>query len=115
MVKVSFPVRKLISYFNLFLFCRLLCLCDFHREQAWERWVSATKNGVLHEKEEVLVMLRHMARADSAVKYQEAAKAFRDAKQPGRHGRLMKWFSSHWEPNHKVNISTFCTKRLNSI
>lgn len=33
-------------------------LCDFHREQAWERWVSKTSNEVSHVKNEVLSRLR---------------------------------------------------------
>eukprot|EP00794_Sanderia_malayensis_P001794 gene1794-1999_t len=30
-------------------------LCDFHREQAWTRWVSKADNGVTNVKEEVLL------------------------------------------------------------
>ena len=37
--------------------CKAL-LCDFHREQAWERWASQTANGVVAYKEEILTRLR---------------------------------------------------------
>ena len=38
-------------------------LCDFHREQAWERWASKTANGVVAHKEELLALLRRTAHA----------------------------------------------------
>ena len=28
-------------------------LCDFHREQAWERWTAKSANGVSSNKEDV--------------------------------------------------------------
>ena len=28
---------------NIFIDCQVLT-CNFHREQAWERWLNATKN-----------------------------------------------------------------------
>lgn len=31
-----------------------IALCDFHRKQAWNRWVSALKNGVVQHKEDIL-------------------------------------------------------------
>ena len=36
-------------------------LCDFHREQAWERWLSASHNNCTNVKAEILVMLRNIA------------------------------------------------------
>lgn len=33
-------------------------ICDFHREQAWERWLSKSSNGLLNEKQKVLAKLR---------------------------------------------------------
>lgn len=52
-----------------------LYLCDFHREQAWERWVSKAANGVSHIKEEVLCHIRRLAHATSPEKYHDAVKS----------------------------------------
>jgi len=38
-------------------------LCDFHREQSWERWTSTLKHGVSDVKDEVLTHLRRIAHA----------------------------------------------------
>lgn len=39
-------------------------LCDFHRSQAWERWVSKNVNGVLHQdRDTVLAHLKKLAYA----------------------------------------------------
>ncbi|CAH3173684.1 unnamed protein product [Porites evermanni] len=55
--------------------CTILYLCDFHREQAWEQWVSKAPNGVSDCKEEVLTHIRRVAHASSSPKYEDAVKA----------------------------------------
>ena len=43
-------------------------LCDFHREQAWTRWVRDHKNGLnKQQQEQLLALLRACAWAPSAV------------------------------------------------
>ena len=42
-------------------------LCDFHREQAWERWVKDHKHGLSkQEHEELLSLLRRCANAPAS-------------------------------------------------
>ena len=67
-------------------------LCDFHREQAWLRWLSSVSNGMRDNKELVLPMLRKIASSESKEDYlknvgelkssdlwnNEKAKPFRD-------------------------------------
>lgn len=36
-------------------------LCDFHRAQAWLRWLRATKHGCAHRANELLGILRNIA------------------------------------------------------
>ena len=38
-------------------------ICDFHREQAWERWFNAIKNGAHMIKSEMLYKFRRIARS----------------------------------------------------
>ena len=40
-------------------------LCNFHREQSWNRWCSKINNGVLNHKTEVLNLLRAIAKSKS--------------------------------------------------
>lgn len=52
----------------MYLF-RGICVCDFHREQAWERWLKATHNEVGKDKAEVLILLRSIARSKTAEEF----------------------------------------------
>ncbi|XP_063435696.1 uncharacterized protein LOC134716616 [Mytilus trossulus] len=47
-------------------------LCDFHREQSWERWLTAANNGLNTEKNNVLSLLRPVARALNEEDYNSA-------------------------------------------
>ena len=39
-------------------------LCDFHREQAWERWLASSHNGVAKDdKSHCLALMRAIARS----------------------------------------------------
>ena len=51
--------------------CKVL-LCDFHREQAWIRWLSKNSNGMSPFKDTVLGYLRAIADAESETIYQNS-------------------------------------------
>lgn len=55
---------KLCIYLEVFVY-----LCDFHREQAWERWLKATHNEVGKDKAEVLILLRSIARSKTVEEF----------------------------------------------
>lgn len=40
-------------------------ICDFHREQAWSMWLKASKHGLNKAIDEVLPLLRSIARAST--------------------------------------------------
>jgi hypothetical protein len=40
-------------------------ICDFHREQAWERWLKKGDNGLTHKKDDVLKLLRTVAKSNT--------------------------------------------------
>ncbi|XP_028412496.1 uncharacterized protein LOC114535333 [Dendronephthya gigantea] len=46
-------------------------ICDFHREQAWERWLAKTSNGLVSSKNVMLAKLRAIARARTERDYNE--------------------------------------------
>lgn len=47
-------------------------LCDFHREQAWDRWLNASHNGVQLYKSQILSLLRNIATASTEMEFEEA-------------------------------------------
>ena len=82
----------------------LVYICDFHREQAWTRWVSKIQNGVSHEKDLVLSMLRHSAHACSEEQYRDAVQKLQETDIWHQKVRLRNWFSKTWMPESKVEF-----------
>ncbi|CAB4017794.1 Calcium-responsive transcription factor [Paramuricea clavata] len=40
-------------------------ICDFHREQAWERWLKKGDNGLTHKRDDVLKLLQTVAKSNT--------------------------------------------------
>ena len=56
-------------------------ICDFHREQAWQRWVKACKNGLtMAEQKMFLEFMQAIARATSENGYWKAVENLRKSK-----------------------------------
>lgn len=47
-------------------------LCDFHREQAWERWVAKSANNVSNCKDELFGRMREIAHVEDMTKFNAA-------------------------------------------
>ena len=45
-----------------------MCICDFHREEAWERWMKQAKHGT-EDRKSVLAMLRCLSQSDTVEKF----------------------------------------------
>eukprot|EP00794_Sanderia_malayensis_P002332 gene2332-2685_t len=56
---------------NVFKGCKTL-ICDFHREQAWGRWLRKTSNGCTTIKADALRMLRRIARSQTTEEAKQA-------------------------------------------
>ena len=55
-------------------------ICDFHRIQAWQRWVRSTKNGLTPKEQQVfLSRFQHVARATDAKQYENAVQQLRSS------------------------------------
>lgn len=50
----------------------MVFLCDFHREQAWLRWLGNQQHGVHMHKEEILSQLRTIASSETEESLKEA-------------------------------------------
>lgn len=85
----------------------VLYLCDFHREQSWERWVKAHKNGVASQKDQVLASLRRVAHSTTPELYKKALDDLYATEIWQSNAKLRVWFSSHWLPEHKVGLPNF--------
>ena len=81
-------------------------LCDFHREQAWTRWVSKTENGVSSVKEEVLCRLRRIAMASNERRFKEAVNELKQSSVWQNHTKLQIWLDTVWLPEHKVRTES---------
>ena len=66
-----------MDYIFQFSDCKVL-LCDFHREQAWERWTAKKDNGVAENRECILALMRQLARARTEDACENALKQLRD-------------------------------------
>ena len=48
----------------------MVLLCDFHREQAWDRWLNKRSNGVHDQKVTILAMLRDVSDSETVQRYE---------------------------------------------
>ena len=88
-------------------------LCDFHREQAWERWTGDTKHGLSStDSEWFLDQLRAFAwapsaNADEGLKsdhhYQQAVQALKSSNLWKSNQQVSQWLTSTWLSMPKVS------------
>lgn len=71
-------------------------LCDFHREQAWERWLSVTDHGCRAIKDQVLCMFRRIAKASTKQEYDCAIGLLEKCSWWKEKQRLRSWFGRTW-------------------
>lgn len=96
---------------NLFLECKVL-LCDFHREQAWERWASKTANGVVAHKEELLALLRRTAHASTREEFESAVTVLENFHVWKSNKALRHWFQDTWLAERERWVWAFRQDRL---
>ena len=81
-----------------------MLLCNFHREQAWGRWLSTVANEMRMHKAMVLVFLRRIAESQTEINFENNIKDFMESEiwQHEHSKKLRDWFSKTWPPCHKV-------------
>ena len=47
-------------------------ICDFHREQAWERWTKRSENNLGEKRDELLALMREVAKAENKDDFEAA-------------------------------------------
>ena len=101
---VDYSEAELCAIKNIFPNCNTY-LCDFHREQCWERWVKERKHGLSQsDAEALLVLLRDCAWAPIASEtglsldhhYQEAVKKLKKSVIWIKNQQVREWLESKW-------------------
>jgi len=85
----------------MFLGCEVY-ICEFHRQQAWERWVSLPKHGVRSIKDEVLARLRQIWDARTSQEYNSLVAKLKNDNIWLKHTSLQQWFGKTWLQESKV-------------
>lgn len=100
----------------LAIFCFVdsqIYICDFHREQAWERWLAKSSNGLTDRKQSVLAKLRAVARARTEEEYLEKLDDLKNSEEWKTNSNLSNYMTKTWLPQHKVHLHKhFCSNSL---
>ena len=94
--------------------CKVL-LCDFHREQAWERWTSKKDNGVAENCESILALMRQLARARTEDGYENALEKLKDMCEWKNNKNFKKWLENTWLRHKKVVLMKLFASECSSI
>ena len=76
-------------------------ICDFHREQAWNRWVVSNENGLAKDEQNTLKrLLRGVANALTQTDFNSAVEALQSSTVYQK-GNVQKYIKSTWWPEIK--------------
>ena len=94
---------------RFFVFCCIgikVLLCDFHREQAWHRFLTKRDNACSDPdtKEEILALIRRVARSASLQEMDTAMKDLYCSEHWRDNGKFRDYFKDHWLPIKEVQI-----------
>ena len=92
---------------SLLLEC-LIYICDFHRDQAWERLLSKISNGMSHLKTKALAAMRRIARASTVEVFEQRVQLLKDDEELWGQSLFRKWFEKTWLRQHKVSLFSHC-------
>ena len=81
-------------------------LCNFHREQAWERCLNTLSNGCRDVKDVVLGLLRMIADSQTEGGYEMNLERLfcNNIWLDEKNGKLKSWISNTWLPCYKVGF-----------
>ena len=109
---VDYSEAEISAIKNVFPQCKTY-LCDFHREQCWERWVKERKHGLSSsDAETLLVLLRNCAWAPLATEsglssdhyYREEVDKLKKSKIWSKNQQVREWLESKWFSIPQVNV-----------
>ena len=77
-------------------------LCDFHREQAWERWLTKIANGCSDRQKDILPIIRRVARSRTATEMNEAIKNLKNS-EFWKIEKFQNYMTKYWLPLTEVS------------
>ena len=93
---VDFDEREITALESVYPNAKVF-LCDFHREQAWNRWVNKADNGVANVADQIKVYLRSIAHSTT---HDDAQLTVRNLMNSDFfNGKVKNWFTKIWLPN----------------
>ena len=100
--------EEIASIAHIFPNCHIL-LCNFHREQAWERWLSLTSHDMRSVKDQALVFLRKIADSESEEQYLKNVKELKEAVlwKSDSSGKFRDYIDKTWLPVHKKWVKAY--------
>ena len=107
----SVPCLLIFLYFRLYFFSdSQVLLCDFHREQAWFRWLSSTNNGMREYKEVFLQLLRNIATSETSGEYTMTVNKLKEHKvwSLPKVSAFRDWINKTWLQLSQVCYLTAC-------
>ena len=94
---IDFDAAEILSLELLFEGIQIF-LCDFHREQAWTRWVNKKDNGVYHIADDVKSRLRRIAVSNNFSECEQAILDLRSWDFFKSSPKLKLYFENTWYP-----------------
>ncbi|XP_078600554.1 uncharacterized protein LOC144875486 [Branchiostoma floridae x Branchiostoma japonicum] len=87
-------------------------LCDFHREKSWVEWVRKGANGVSHEQQTVLKLLRNLAASSTQEEFLSSLSNLQDSDVWNESEKLRDYISHIWLPEAERWVHMFRAKQL---
>ncbi|XP_041350872.1 uncharacterized protein LOC121369862 [Gigantopelta aegis] len=75
-------------------------LCDFHKYQAWQRWLRSKKNGIGQNKDDILKRLMKISNAQTNEEYEIEVKHLKESNIFKDNLAFQNWISKHWLAEH---------------
>ncbi|XP_065680304.1 uncharacterized protein LOC124806293 [Hydra vulgaris] len=98
---------------TVFIGCEVF-ICDFHREQAWDRWLKKIANGCYSRKDEILTILRGLAWSKTCEEEIKATQVleFSEFWKLESFSKLKHYIETYWLPIKKKWICCYRQNRL---
>ena len=82
-------------------------LCDFHRGQAWSRWLRTKKHGCSSDYNEIMSYLKRMASATTLTEYNQIFDEFTES-EPYQDRDMLRSYFSRWDKMREVRNTCIC-------
>ena len=92
---------------KMFTDAQRIYLCDFHRRQAWARWLRTKDHGVSDYAEEIVGILQHIALADTFEKMEIAIANLRSSSHYLANSKFRHWIETRWIMCKEVAFSHY--------